>query len=148
MPELTTHTIAVPCATVTYDVRRNDASTEPVLMLIGCPMGAGGFVTLSGHFTDRTVVTYDLRGVERSTKDDDTSESNPDQHAADVHAVIGAVGGGPVDLFASSGGAVTALALVAQHPEDVRMAVAHEPPPARLVPEREAPLAPNVAIPR
>ena len=34
----------------------------------------------------------------------------------------------PVDIFATSGGAVNALALVAKHPEQVRTLVAHEPP--------------------
>ena len=29
-------------------------------------MGASGFGTLASHFTDRSVVTYDPRGVERS----------------------------------------------------------------------------------
>ena len=33
----TTHTFVVPGATLTYDVRSNDASTEPVLVLIACP---------------------------------------------------------------------------------------------------------------
>jgi len=109
-------------------------------MLIGSPMGAAGFATLAGHFTDRTVVTYDPRGVERSTKADDRSESTPDQHADDLHAVIAAIGG-PVDVFANSGGAVNALALVARHPEDVRTLVAHEPALAQLLPDREAALA-------
>jgi hypothetical protein len=40
---MTTHTLDVPGATLTYDVRRNDASTEPILLLIGSPMGAAGF---------------------------------------------------------------------------------------------------------
>ena len=44
---MTTHTLDVPGATLTYDVRRNDASTEPILLLIGSPMGAAGFGTLS-----------------------------------------------------------------------------------------------------
>jgi pimeloyl-ACP methyl ester carboxylesterase len=139
----TTHALDVPGGTITYDVRANTSSTKPVLVLIGNPMGASGFPTLASHFTDRTVVTCDPRGVERSTKDDDTSESNPDQHAADVYAVISAVGGGPVDMFASSGGAVTALALVAKHPGDIRTVVAHEPPLASLLPDREAALAAN-----
>ena len=69
----TTHTLDVPGATLTYDVRRNDASTEPILLLIGSPMGAAGFGTLAGHFADRTVVTYDPRGVERSAKTDPAS---------------------------------------------------------------------------
>jgi pimeloyl-ACP methyl ester carboxylesterase len=141
MTEPTTSTIDVPGACLTYDIRRNAGSTEPPLMLIGSPMGAGGFVTLAGHFADRTIVTYDPRGVERSPKSDDTSESTPEQHADDIHAVIAAVGGGPVDLFASSGGAVNALALVARHPGDVRILVAHEPPTAQVLEDREAALA-------
>jgi pimeloyl-ACP methyl ester carboxylesterase len=139
----TTHTLNVPGARLTYDVRANPSSPEPVLLLIGNPMGASGFPTLASHFTDRTVVTYDPRGVERSSKDDDTSESNIEQHAADVHAVISAVGGGPVDMFASSGGAVTALGLIAKHPGDVRTVVAHEPPLASVLPDRESALAAN-----
>jgi pimeloyl-ACP methyl ester carboxylesterase len=137
----TTSTLDVPGATLTYDVRRNDASTEPVLVLIGSPMGAGGFGTMSRHFADRTVVTYDPRGVERSTKADPTSPVTAEIHADDLHRLIQAIGGGPVDLFASSGGAVNALALVAAHPEDVRTLVAHEPPIATVLPDREAALA-------
>ncbi|MFL5775529.1 MAG: alpha/beta fold hydrolase [Chloroflexota bacterium] len=133
-------TIDVPGATIAYDVRAGDIGGRP-LMLIGSPMGAGGFATLASQFPERTVITYDPRGVERSRKDDDTSESTPEQHADDIHAVISAVGVGPVDLFASSGGAVNALALVAGHPEDVRTLVAHEPPLAALVNDRDAAFA-------
>jgi pimeloyl-ACP methyl ester carboxylesterase len=137
MTEATTRTLDVPGATLTYDVRRNDSSTEPPLFLIGSPMGAAGFGSLIKHFTDRTVVTYDPRGSERSTKPDMTSESTPEDHADDVHRIIQQIGGGPVDLFASSGGATNALALVAKHPEDVRTLVAHEPPVATVLPDRE-----------
>jgi len=135
--ELTTHTLEVPGATLTYDVRRNDASTEPIFVLIGSPMAAAGFTTLAGHFTDRTVVTYDPRGSERSVLTDPDSETNPDLHADDVHRIIEAVGGGPVDCFATSGGAINSLALVARYPDDVRTLVAHEPPLASVVPDRE-----------
>ena len=76
-------------------------------------------------------MTYDPRGAERSTKDDPAVDATPRSHADDLHRIIEALGGGPVDLFASSGGAVNALALVATHPEDVRTLVAHEPPLAR-----------------
>jgi pimeloyl-ACP methyl ester carboxylesterase len=140
MTEPTTHTLRVDGATLTYDVRQGDAPAPP-LMLIGSPMGAGGFGTLASHFADRTVVTYDPRGVERSTKDDPATESTPEQHAEDIHRIIAELGGGPVDLFASSGGAVNALALVAKHPADVRTLVAHEPPLAAVVPDREGALA-------
>ena len=136
-----TRTLDVPGATLTYDIRLNEATTEPVLMLIGSPMGAGGFVSLAQRFADRTIVTYDPRGTERSTVTDPTSSITPDVHAEDLHLVIDAIGGGPVDLFASSGGAVNALALVSRHPDQVRTVVAHEPPLASLVPDREHALA-------
>ena len=138
--EPTTFTLDVPGATLTYDVRQAD-SPAPVLFMIGSPMGAGGFGTLAGLFTDRTVVTYDPRGVERSTKADPASQSTPEQHADDVHRIITELGVGPVDLFASSGGAVNALALVAKYPDDVRTLVAHEPPLAAILPDRESALA-------
>ncbi len=130
----TTRTLDVPGASVTYDVQRGGTGDAPALFLIGSPMGAAGFVTLAGHFADRAIITYDPRGSERSTKDDPTTASNPDQHADDIHRIIEEVGG-PVDLFASSGGAVNALALVAKHPEDVRILVAHEPPLASILPD-------------
>lgn len=141
MTEPKTHTLDVPGAVLQYDVREAEASTEPILLVIGSPMGAEGFVSLAERFGDRTVVTYDPRGVGRSTKDDDTSESSPDQHADDLHRLITALGAGPVDVFASSGGAVNALALVARHPEQVRTLVAHEPPAAQELPDRETALA-------
>ena len=146
MTEASTHTLDVGGATLTYDVRRNEDSSEPPLLVIGSPMGAAGFGTLASHFADRTVITYDPRGVERSSKAAPSSPSTPDEHAEDLHRVIEAVGLGPVDLFASSGGAVNALALVAQHPTDVRTLVAHEPPLAALVPDREAALAAARAV--
>jgi pimeloyl-ACP methyl ester carboxylesterase len=139
--EPTTHTLDVPGAVLTYDVRRNDSSKAPLLLIIGSPMGASGFGTLAGHFTDRTVVTYDPRGVERSEKADSATDSTPDEHADDLHRLIAALDAGPVDLFATSGGAVNALALVAKHPDEVRTVVVHEPPAAQVIPDREAALA-------
>jgi pimeloyl-ACP methyl ester carboxylesterase len=113
-------------------------------------MGASGFPTLAGHFPDRTVVTYDPRGVERSPKTDPATVSTPEQHADDLYRIIAQVrsdlGAGPVDLFASSGGAVNALALVARHPEQVRTLIAHEPPLASILPDRESALAATEAI--
>ena len=134
--EATMRTLDAPGATITYDVRPGGDGSQPPLMLIGSPMGAAGFVTLSSHFPERTVVTYDPRGAERSGKDDPSTESIPEQHADDLHRIIQAVGG-PVDLFASSGGAVNALALVADHPDDVRTLIAHEPPLCTVLPDQE-----------
>jgi pimeloyl-ACP methyl ester carboxylesterase len=142
MTEPTTHTLDVPGAVLTYDVRGHESSTEPTLLIVGSPMGARGFTTLAGHFEDRTVVTYDPRGAERSSqRDDRTAEISPDEHADDLHRLIEALGTGPVDILASSGGAVNALALVAKHPEQVRTLVAHEPPASQELPDREVALA-------
>jgi pimeloyl-ACP methyl ester carboxylesterase len=101
---------------------------------------------LAGDFADRTVATYDPREVERSKRTDDAIESTPEEHADDLHRLITALGAGPVDLFASSGGAVNALALVARHPEQVRILVAREPPTAQVLPDREQALAACVDI--
>ena len=126
---ISTRTLEVPDATLTYDVRGPlpPADGTPPLLLIGQPMDASGFATLASYFPDRTVVTYDPRGLGRSTRSDGP-ENRPDQQAADLHLLVAALGAGPVDLFGSSGGAVTSLALVTAHPEDVRTLVAHEPP--------------------
>jgi pimeloyl-ACP methyl ester carboxylesterase len=123
---------------ITYDVRGDlaDATPDrPALLIIGSPMDASGFGTLAGHFTDRPVVTYDPRGSGRNPTD--TAPITPRQHAGDLHRVIAALDAGPVDVFASSGGAVNALALVAAHPDDVHRLVAHEPPTARWLPDRD-----------
>jgi len=146
MTEPTTRTLDVPGAVLTYDVRRGGSGDAPVLFLIGSPMGAAGFGTLAGHFSDRTVMTYDPRGVERSEKTDPMSRATPDDHADDLHRLIQELGAGPVDLFASSGGAVNALALVSRHPDDVRTLVAHEPPLASILLDRENAMAAARAI--
>ena len=140
MPDPVTHTIGVPGATLTYDVR-GDLADRPVLLMFGSPMGASGFPTLASQFPDRTVVTYDPRGVERSIRSGDLGELTPDNHADDLVALIDALDAGPVDLFASSGGAVNALALAAKRPDLINTLVAHEPPLAAVVPDSEAALA-------
>lgn len=147
LTDTTTRTLEVPGATLTYDVRPGSGDTGGApLFLIGSPMGAAGFGTLSGHFSDRTIITYDPRGSERSTKPDMTSPSTPEEHAHDLHRIIAVLGGGPVDMFASSGGATNALALVATHPGDVRILVAHEPPVAAVLPDSQNAQAASRAV--
>ena len=133
LTEPTTRALEAPGATVTYDVRPGSDGGVP-LLLIGSPMGAAGFASLASHFPERTIVTYDPRGAERSVKHDPSAESSPHEHAGDLHRIVREVGG-PVDLFATSGGAVNALALVAEHPDDVRTLVAHEPPLVSVLPD-------------
>ncbi|NXY95370.1 alpha/beta hydrolase [Streptomyces sp. BR123] len=147
MTETATRTLESTGATVAYDVRpgaegeAGQAERPPALFLIGSPMDATGFGTLASHFTDRTVITYDPRGAGRSVRTDAATETLPEEHAEDLRRVIEATGMGPVDVFASSGGAVNGLALVARHPELVRTLVAHEPPTVQVLPDRKAALA-------
>jgi len=125
---------------IAYDVHGPlpTADGRPPLFMIGQPMDASGFGTLASHLPDRTVVTYDPRGLGRSTRKDGRVDNAPTVQADDVHAVIEALGAGPVEMFASSGGAVTALALVVAYPNDVTTLVAHEPPLIPVLPDAEA----------
>lgn len=142
MSEPQTHTLAAPGAVLTYDVRENGGAGHPVLLLVGAPMSASGFASLAGQFADRTVVTYDPRGTERSQRSDgEPPGSTPDEHAADLGRLIRALDAGPADIFGSSGGAINALVLVAKQPELVRTLVAHEPPAALELPDREVLMA-------
>ena len=96
-------------ADIAYDVRGPLPTDDgrPPLFMIGQPMDAVGFDTLASHFPDRTVVTYDPRGLGRSVRNDDRVDNAPTVQADDVHAVIQALGAGPVEMFASSCGGVT-----------------------------------------
>ncbi len=136
----TTHTLKTPAADIAYDVHGPlpTADGRPLLFMVGQPMTAGGFTTLASHFPDRTVIAYDPRGLGRSTRSDGRVDNSPTVQASDLHALIESLGAGPVEMFASSGGAVTALALVAAHPGDVLTLVAHEPPLIPVLPDAEA----------
>jgi pimeloyl-ACP methyl ester carboxylesterase len=136
----TTHTLNTVDADIAYDVHGQlpTADRRPLLFMIGQPMTATGFGTLAAYFPDRTVVTYDPRGLGRSTRRDGRVDNSPAVQANDVHAVIKTLGAGAVEMFASSGGAVTALALVTAYPDDVVTLVAHEPPLVPVLPDAEA----------
>ncbi|MGH7777294.1 MAG: alpha/beta fold hydrolase, partial [Candidatus Dormibacterales bacterium] len=114
------------------------ANHRSLLLMIGQPMDAGGFYTLASLFPERTVVTYDPRGLGRSTRKDGRVDNTPELQAKDLHDLIGALGAGPVEMFASSGGAITALALMAEYPNDVTTLVAHEPPLFTALPDAGA----------
>ena len=135
-----THTLETGKAGIVYDVQGPlpTADGRPPLFMIGQPMEASGFRTLAYYFPDRTVITYDPRGLGRSVRHDGRVDNVPTVQADDVHAVIGTLGAGAVEMFASSGGAVTALALVAAYPNDVTVLVAHEPPLVRVLPDADA----------
>ena len=142
MSEPKTFTLEAPGAVLCYDVREGGGAGHPVLVLAGAPMGASGFAALAQQFADRTVVTYDPRGTERSQRTDGQPPgSEPDEHAEDLRRLIEMLDAGQADVFGSSGGAVNALALVAGHPRLVGTLVAHGPPAAQELPGREPVLA-------
>jgi len=133
----TTHTHDVGDAVLTYDVHEPATRDDrPPLVMIGAPMTAAGFDALATYFTDRTVITYDPRGLGRSTRSDGSAAQTPAVSAADLHSLLASLGG-PLEMFASSGGAVNALALVAAHPDDVSVLVAHEPPMLTVLPDAD-----------
>ncbi|EXG80637.1 alpha/beta fold hydrolase [Cryptosporangium arvum] len=140
MSTLETRTLAAPGVDLVYDVRGPlpPADGRPVLLMIGQPMSAEGFGSLAQHFADRTVVTYDPRGLGRSVRSDGRLDNTPQQQAADLHLLIETLGAGPVEVFGSSGGAVTGLELVSRFPGDVVTLVAHEPPINAVLPDAAA----------
>ena len=135
-----TKVLSVDGAEIVYDVYGPlpPADGRPVLLMIGQPMDASGFRALAPRFGDRTVVAYDPRGLGRSPRSDGRVDNDPVTQAEDLHALIAELGAGPVEVFGSSGGAVTGLQLVTAHPEDVVTLVAHEPPIIGVLPDAEA----------
>ncbi|MUL46722.1 alpha/beta hydrolase [Mycobacterium sp. CBMA293] len=126
--------LAVPGATLHYEVR----GRGPVLAVIGSPMTASEFAPVADALAaDYTVVTYDPRGLGASPIDDPAQDSTPELRADDVVAILDDLGAGPADVFGSSGGAVTGLALAAKYPDRLRTLVAHEPPVLELLPAPE-----------
>ncbi|ANN15105.1 hydrolase [Amycolatopsis orientalis] len=115
-----------------YEVRGDG----PLLLAMGSPMGADAFAPLADALADRfTVVTHDPRGISRSALDDPREDSTPRLRAEDVVAILDDLGAETADVFGSSGGAMTTLALAARHPGRIRTVVAHEPPTLNLLPD-------------
>lgn len=122
----------MPGVRLHYEVR----GAGPLLLLLGAPMDAAAFGAVADVLAvDHTVVTLDPRGISGSVLDDPLQDSTPDLRADDVAVVLDALGADSADVFGSSGGAITGLALIARHPGRVRTLVAHEPPLVELLPD-------------
>jgi len=129
----TARTLEVPGACLYYEVR----GRGPLVVLVGAPMDARSFGPLADRLAgDYTVLTTDPRGINRSPVDDPGQDSTPEIRADDLSRLVACADAGPAVVLGSSGGAVSALALVQAHPEQVRVAVAHEPPLIELLPDR------------
>jgi pimeloyl-ACP methyl ester carboxylesterase len=128
----TAQTLEVPGAHLYYEVR----GRGPLVVLVGAPMDAGPFGPLADLLAgDYTVLTTDPRGVNRSPVNDPSQDSTPEMRADDLSRLVACVDAGPAVVLGSSGGAVSALALVQAHPELVRGVIAHEPPLLELLPD-------------
>ncbi|WP_433654114.1 alpha/beta fold hydrolase [Nocardia sp. CA-128927] len=128
----TQHTLAVPGATLYYEIRGGG----PVLLLITGGNGdAGVYDALAERLADRyTVVAYDRRGFARSPLAG-PPEDRIVNDGADAAALLTHLGDQPAYVLGSSSGAIVALELLSKRPELVRTVVAHEPPIATLLPD-------------
>lgn len=128
----TVQTLEVPGARLYYEVR----GRGPLVVLVGAPMDARSFGPLAELLAgDYTVLTTDPRGINHSPVDDPGQDSTPQMRADDLR-LVAHVDAGPAVVLGSSGGAVSALALVQAHPEQVHVVIAHEPPLIELLPDR------------
>jgi pimeloyl-ACP methyl ester carboxylesterase len=128
----TVRSLTVPGARLHYEIR----GSGPLVLVIGLPMASAEFAPLADALTgDHTIVTFDPRGYANSPVDDPDAQSAVEQRADDIKAILDDLGAESADLFGSSGGAVTGLAVVARHPGRVRTLVAHEPPLLELLPD-------------
>jgi pimeloyl-ACP methyl ester carboxylesterase len=129
----TARTLEVPGARLYYEVR----GKGPLVVLVGAPMDATSFAPLADLLADDyTVLTTDPRGINRSLVDDPDQDSTPQMRAADLSRLLTRLDAGPAVVLGSSGGAVSALALVQAHPGQVHTVIAHEPPLIELLPDR------------
>ena len=135
---VTTNTLATPDGSLYYELR----GSGPLLAIVGSPMHSAPFAPLADLLaTDHTVLTMDPRGQFGSVLSDPESDSTAPLRADDLARLIQHVDAGPATVLGSSGGAVTALALVEAYPQLLRTVVAHEPPLAQLLDDREHQLA-------
>src|SRR4051794_30665051 len=134
MTTLTTATtLDVPGARLHHELR----GSGPLVALVGAPMDATAFAPLADLLAaDHTVLTTDPRGINRSPVDHPDRDSTPVERADDLAALLRHLDAGPAAVLGSSGGAVTALALIDRAPELVHTVVSHEPPLHELLDDR------------
>jgi pimeloyl-ACP methyl ester carboxylesterase len=109
-----------------------------LLILPGGDGDADTADTLCNELGDRyAVATYDRRGMSRSNIDAPGESLTIATHSDDAHRLLAALTDQPVFVFGSSIGALIGLDLVARHPEQIAILIAHEPPAFELLTEDE-----------
>ncbi|HYQ68124.1 alpha/beta hydrolase [Actinophytocola sp.] len=135
MSDDTTGVLPVRGTRLYYEIR---GAGPPLLILPGGDGDAGRSRDLVDQLTDTyTVITYDRRGLSRSTMDDPARPATLDTHADDAHLLLAEVADEPARVLGSSFGGHIGLVLTARHPEQVHTLVAHEPGTPVLLPGPE-----------
>jgi pimeloyl-ACP methyl ester carboxylesterase len=127
--------LLVDGATLFYRVR----GSGPLLLILSgghgdADTGDDLCKELIGRFT---VLTYDRRGMSRSKINVPNESLTIATHSDDAHRLLAELTNKPAFVFGNSIGALIGLDLVARHPEQVALFVAHEPPAFELLPEGE-----------
>ncbi|GAA0969021.1 alpha/beta hydrolase [Actinocorallia libanotica] len=127
--------LPVPGATLYYETR----GTGPVLLISQSGEGDAGRSTdlVDLLCATRTVVTYDRRGLSRSTLKDPGRGATMAEHADDVHRLLAELTDEPAAMLGCSLGAVIGLHLAVRHPAQIHTLIAHEPVAPRLLPAAE-----------
>ncbi|MFC5834041.1 alpha/beta fold hydrolase [Nonomuraea insulae] len=130
---MTKSTLRVQNADLYYETR----GTGPLLLISESGEGdAGRSIDLVTHLADdHTVITYDRRGLSRSTIDASSAGVTVRQHADDVHRLLAHLTDEPVLMLGQSLGASIGLHLAAHHPEQLSLLIAHEPVSPWLLPK-------------
>ncbi|MFI0446910.1 alpha/beta fold hydrolase [Actinomadura sp. 6N118] len=129
---MTTGRLRLPGATLYYEVR----GTGPILLISQSGEGDARRSTdlVDQLVTDYTVVTYDRRGLSRSTMDDSARGVTLTEHADDVHRLLAELTDKPALMLGCSLGASIGFHLAIDHPGQISMLIAHEPVTPRLLP--------------
>ena len=127
--------LQAPGASIFY---RSCGRGPPVLILAGGDADADGCDPLRDALAERhRVLTYDRRGLSRSRLEPGAAAADIAAHADDAHRLLAALTDEPAYVFGTSIGGLIGLDLVARHPEQVKMLVAHEAPTAELLEDEE-----------
>ncbi|MCK2221835.1 alpha/beta hydrolase [Actinomadura sp. ATCC 31491] len=130
---MSANTLTIPAGVLYYEIQ----GTGPLLLISQSGEGdAGRTADLVRHLADAwTVITYDRRGLGRSTVPATTVSVS--EHADDVHRLLAHLTREPVAMLGQSLGAAIGLHLAAAHPGQLSLLIAHEPVSPWLLPEPE-----------
>ncbi|WP_406297288.1 alpha/beta hydrolase [Embleya sp. NBC_00888] len=128
-------TLSVPGAELYYEVR----GSGPLLLIGESGEGdAGRSVDMVDRLVaDHTVVTYDRRGLSRSTLTDPDAPVSIEDHADDVARLLVELTDRPALMLGLSMGGLIGLRVAATRPELLDTLIAHEPVAPWLLPDAE-----------